>query len=728
MQGVTELVRCERTADTWLTEVQEQLRYGALSQDNHAFLHGHGTSVPGSWTKGAPACCRSLCGALVGKSPEEIRQRECVTCRKERASRHLVACANDPRFYQDFAEATAIFATNDIKYHVNKRRAVRWAIEQKQMPHIAVARDVASATVLQDKPDLATEKLQWLQRHDQECGGLYGVLPLCIGLPVRATDHLDRQRGILKGCKGTVVGWCGWSSARDAVVGDGVTLWNTLPEIVYVRFQTTATWHLTGLPEANVYPVPTCKRVWFLDRQKKYPHLRVWRTQFPLAPGFAITAHVAQGQTVSEGVTTDLNIGLSGNPFTAYVAFIRVPGRDKLLLFRPFRAKLFQRGVGIGRELLLRVLRGESVNWRALLDAYCEERGCCICRERKQKDAYTRGQWKRNDDERVCRECVQDKATSGTPWQRNNCKVWHAEANFPKKYHRPLCTYYRVCLTCEVRKECANCGVRQAEAAFGAAAWKARHVDRRVCRACARKQRGWWQRHTCYVRKEPSQFSAWLAKRTAGQDGRQICNGCKALQVACRYAGRANHRLARLRARAAQNRVHDRLPALPADATASGSELERRRRLVAETWAEITARQGETTERTQKKRKTETPASDEKLYREVQAKKQHEYACPHCGGLVASNVTTGQIDHRTVCGNRFNVSDGRVKEQQKHKYTCPHCEGLVASNVLTGQIDHRTVCGNRFNVSDGRVKEQRKHEYMPALWGPGRQQCHDGTN
>ena len=82
-----------------------------------------------------------------------------------------------------------------------------------------------------------------------------------------------------------------------------------------------------------------------------------------------------------------------------------------------------------------------------------------------------------------------------------------------------------------------------------------------------------------------------------------------------------------------------------------------------------------------------------------------------CGGLVASNVTTGQIDHRTVCGNRFNVSDGRVKEQQKHKYTCPHCGGLVASNVMTGQIDHRTVCGNRFNVSDGRVKEQRKHEY-----------------
>ena len=130
----------------------------------------------------------------------------------------------------------------------------------------------------------------------------------------------------------------------------------------------------------------------------------------------------------------------------------------------------------------------------------------------REKDPYTRGQWKRNDDERVCRECIQDKATSGTPWQCNNCKVWRAEANFPKKYHRPQCTYYRVCLTCEVRKECAKCGVRQAEAAFGAAAWKARHVDRRVCRGCAHKQRGWWQCHTCYVRKETSQFSTWLAR------------------------------------------------------------------------------------------------------------------------------------------------------------------------------------------------------------------------
>ena len=72
---------------------------------------------------------------------------------------------------------------------------------------------------------------------------------------------------------------------------------------------------------------------------------------------------------------------------------------------------------------------------------------------------------------------------------------------------------------------------------------------------------------------------------------------------------------------------------------------------------------------------------------------------------------TGQIDRRTVCGNRFCVRDGTVQEKQKHEYTCPHCGGLVASNVTTGQIDHRTVCGNRFCVRDGTVKEKKKHEY-----------------
>ena len=52
LQGVTELVQCERCDDEWLQEVQKEMRQGSLSADNHAFLHGLPTSVPGSWIKG----------------------------------------------------------------------------------------------------------------------------------------------------------------------------------------------------------------------------------------------------------------------------------------------------------------------------------------------------------------------------------------------------------------------------------------------------------------------------------------------------------------------------------------------------------------------------------------------------------------------------------------------------------------------------------------------------
>ena len=328
MQGMTELVRCERTQDAWLAELQGELRHGQLSDDNHKFLHGKPTTVPGSWIAGHTTCEQPGCAALptLGLRPKAIQEAECSYCAADRRSRILVAQGDaDTRFQNEFADAVAIFGTNDIRYHVNKLRAIQWAnARQKQAYLLFVAQDVASSVVVQEKPNLTAEKLQWLQRHDKECGGLYGVLPLCVGMPVRATDHLDRKRGILKGTKGLVVGWS--EIANETPAPEGVVC-NALPAVVYVKFDTATSWQIPGMPDSNVYPVGPCRRVWYLDRQRKSPKLRVSRTQFPLAPQFAITAHVAQGQTTKEGVMTDLCIGPMGNPFTVYVAITRVQGR-----------------------------------------------------------------------------------------------------------------------------------------------------------------------------------------------------------------------------------------------------------------------------------------------------------------------------------------------------------------------------------------------------------------
>ena len=49
MQGVTELVECERCSDVWLRDVQEELRRGDLSLNNNRFLHGEASAWTGCW-------------------------------------------------------------------------------------------------------------------------------------------------------------------------------------------------------------------------------------------------------------------------------------------------------------------------------------------------------------------------------------------------------------------------------------------------------------------------------------------------------------------------------------------------------------------------------------------------------------------------------------------------------------------------------------------------------
>ena len=410
LQGVTELTRCERTADQWLASVQEELRHGTLSRNTHAFLHGQPTTKPGSWCNGELTCGNMTCKRLLGPhaKPLQILNDECAVCASERGSRCLVASTpDDPRFGTTFQAATSIFSTNDIKYHVNKVRARQWADAASVPLHYAIARDMASSTVLQEKPEVQRSKIEWLQRHDQECGGLYGILPICLSLPVRATEHLDRRRGILKGCKGKIIGW---STAPETQI------WNKLPEVIYVQFETVKTWRIDGLLHDKVFPVTAQRKPWFLDRGRKSPRLRITRLQFPLAPGFAITAHVAQGQTLRDGVIADFNIGPVASVFTSYVAATRVTGRDKLLIMRPFPASPFQKGNSIGRELLLRVWRGDHVDWEALRAKYLEERTCGECAEKKGKTAFTVGQWNRGDPERVCRECTARHRDAGEPY------------------------------------------------------------------------------------------------------------------------------------------------------------------------------------------------------------------------------------------------------------------------------------------------------------------------
>ena len=129
------------------------------------------------------------------------------------------------------------------------------------------------------------------------------------------------------------------------------------------------------------------KRTWYLDKERKVPMLGVSREQLPLAPAFAITAHASQGQTLPAAIV-ELQLGRGVNIIASYVALTRVRCRLDVLISRAFDRSLFSKGAALGPELLLRVLRGEAVDWRALEEKYTPRRRCAGCEELRFKDEF----------------------------------------------------------------------------------------------------------------------------------------------------------------------------------------------------------------------------------------------------------------------------------------------------------------------------------------------------
>ena len=411
---------------------------------------------------------------------------ECRMCRAERASRRLVSSGpRDARYQRDFASAPAIFATNDIKHHVNKIRAAAFARERMQRLLLLPARDKISAAALREKPDLKATKKQWLKRHDRACGSLYGLLPICVGMPVRLTDHIDRgQKSLLKGRVGVVRGWQSEAGTSISDLGsvDGFT---KMPEVVWVEFSSPKkAWKLKGVPQPNVYPVVPRSGSWYLDKNRKNPKLRISRRQVPLAPAFALTAHTAQGMTLEEGVIADCDVPPGTNIITCYIAVTRVREREKLLISRPFPAAPFQQGLAGQRDLLLQCWRGAQPDWAAVRARYNVTKRCSSCDIQKRTNAFAKPQWRAEDATRVCKECVRSFLAQNKPWRCAVCLNFQEIACFPKEAKNPRKTWSRVCNSCMADRRCCRCGQVRTEDMFSARQWK-RGGKTGHCKRCA---------------------------------------------------------------------------------------------------------------------------------------------------------------------------------------------------------------------------------------------------
>jgi hypothetical protein len=220
--------------------------------------------------------------------------------------------------------------------------------------------------------------------------------------------------------------------------------------------------------------------------------LKITRKQIPLAPAFAMTAHASQGKTLKGGAIVDLCIGKGSNPLGSYVAMTRVKSRKDVLVYHPFPRELFTQGPRKGPDLLLKLLRGEMLNWKEIEEEHMPSRLCKGCNFVRYKDAFHAGQWGREDKISFCLTCCEAKKAAGTPMRCNNCGIWKIEAAIPEKYRYNWCLRTRVCETCVERRKCrGKCEKYLDESQFTKSEWDHAgwpHDHRGKCRDC--RERG----------------------------------------------------------------------------------------------------------------------------------------------------------------------------------------------------------------------------------------------
>ena len=496
-------------------------------------------------------------------------------------------------------------------------------------------------------------------------------------MPVQAREHLHRKDfKILKGCHGTI---CGWSSIEtETAAADGAVIWNKLPDYIFVRFETRTRWTIPGIDQENVFPVSIQSAQWFLDAGRTNPQLKVTRYQFPIAPDFADTFYGAQGSTIEPGVIVDM---VGADPIAAYIGMTRCRTRQKILIYRPFPLAPFQAGLPLGRQLLLDVWKQEPVDWDALRKKYLDERPCQECGEMKRKDAFTKAQWKQ-ETYRVCKECTTQKREAGTPYRCTQCGLWHAACHFTRKHQNPRWSMYRVCISCDTKKECFVCHRKQTNDHFCASAWMARKPKRRVCLQCQTKTRGSWKCAACHQRKPQQQFSDFIGKRPSGEDGTQTCNACRTVVAQ-----------AVLRKRAAASSI-SRLEPL--------RKKLRRTQVLRETWEAIAEHRKKRTRQTMtsEKEATNEIAIPTEIEQSPPPEKIYVYSCPFCQKSITTSIASGNVDHRRVCGKQFRVQDGVLRPTlptTHFSHTCPTCGTCVQSTKEFGRIK------SKHKQSNGRV-------------------------
>ena len=164
------------------------------------------------------------------------------------------------------------------------------------------------------------------------------------------------------------------------------------------------------MSEPGLYPIVLVQHDWYLDKGCLHPVLRLTRSQLPLMPAFAMTAHAAQGQTFSNGAIVDLRLGGSSSAMASYVGI---------------------------------VWRGEDIIWARLEEEHMPKKYCPGCYRYKPKQDYHLCEWNKDNERGNCKDCIKRRTKEGTPYECNNCYEWFCKEAFDERQRDHRSTHTR---------------------------------------------------------------------------------------------------------------------------------------------------------------------------------------------------------------------------------------------------------------------------------------------
>ena len=199
----------------------------------------------------------------------EKSERSCKHCTQERKRRKRVLSNLEeiPEALKKppYSSAPALYSFNVPRYFSIQLRAREFAKQNNVQLSWCYAKDVP---LHQGDRDLNAEALpekrfSWQRRHAQETCHLTSILPLAVGMPIRLTESVDRERQMYRGRRGFIYGWTMANNCIPVDV-DGGFLLGHLPNVIYIHFPEAA-WRIGKLPN-GVHPLKPRSRTWKLNK------------------------------------------------------------------------------------------------------------------------------------------------------------------------------------------------------------------------------------------------------------------------------------------------------------------------------------------------------------------------------------------------------------------------------------------------------------------------------